>query len=276
MSRPGTGTGGSQVVRRQLGAKLRALRLKAGKDLNDVVEAGLASKAKISRIENGRGLVKIETVLALAWLYGADSATANSLAALAPATQQEDWWEPYSSAVVPDWFGLAVGLLESASRLRSFEPVVVHGLLATESHARAVIQSEDTLTPDVVEQRVRFRLDLQRRVLGNGPAFTVILGAGALSQVVGSAEIMAEQLDHLRQLNRDRVATIRVLPWSAGAYPIKSGFDILDFPDLSDPTCVYLEFNTGARYVEQPAQVAEHEHIFGVLMDRTVSIEEWK
>ena len=50
--------GGSVVVRRQLGSKLRKLRLAAGKDVVDVVTAGLGSKAKISRIETGKGPVK--------------------------------------------------------------------------------------------------------------------------------------------------------------------------------------------------------------------------
>ena len=39
----------------------------------------------------------------------------------------------------------------------------------------------------------------------------------------------------------------------------------------------YVEvFSTGARYVEQPSQVAEYERVFTVLMDWTESIEEWQ
>ena len=272
---PGTGTGGSVVVRRQLGARLKALRLKAGKDVADVVEAGLASKAKISRIENGRGAVKINDVLALAWLYGLDQATADALAGLAPATQQEDWWEPYSSAVVPDWFGLYIGLEASASRLRCWEPELVHGLLQTEEYARAVIESETSLTSDVVTQRVRFRMDRQRRLRGKGPDLTVILGAGALSLVVGSSTIMAAQLDHLRRLDRDGAATVRVLPWSAGAYPMRGTFGLLDFDDDDDPSVAYVESSMGARYAEQPAQVADYVSVFELLADRAVAIKEW-
>lgn len=267
---------GSVVVRRQLGTKLRQLRESAGKSVADVVEAGLASRAKIHKIEGGKGPVKIVDVWALCRLYDADSSTTDALAALAPGTQKEEWWEPYSSAVVPDWFGLRLGLEQSASRFRCFEPLFVHGLLQTEDYAHALTRAEDTLTPDVVDQRVAFRMDRQRRVLGNGPDLTVVLGAGALSLVFGSPQIMAAQLDHLRRLDRDGAATVRVLPWSAGAYPVKSGFDILEFDDQDDPTVVYVEFSAGARYIEQPSQLAEHEHMFGVLLNRTVSIEEWE
>jgi hypothetical protein len=266
---------GSAVVRRQLGSKLRQLRLAAGKDVADVVTAGLASKAKMSRIEGGKGPVKIADVRALCWLYGASAETTEALAALAPGTQQEDWWETYENVVVPDWFGLYVGLEQSASRLRCFDPELVHGLLQTEDYARAVIESEDTLEPKVIAQRLQFRMDRQRRVLDGHPDLTVVLGAGALSLVVGSPDAMAAQLDHMRQLARDKVASIRFLPWSVGAYPMRGSFALLDFDSNDDPTVAYVEFSMGARYVEQSAQVEEYEHVFDVLLNKSVSIEEW-
>ena len=101
---------GSVVVRRQLGAKLRGLRIKAGKEVADVVETGIASKAKIHKIEAGKLPVKIVDVWALCRLYGTDSATTDALAALAPGTQTPDWWEAWGTVVVPDWLGLYVGL----------------------------------------------------------------------------------------------------------------------------------------------------------------------
>src|SRR6187549_2710725 len=122
--------GGSAVVRRQLGSKLRQLRLAAGKDVIDVTEAGLGSKAKMSRIETGKGPVRVADVRALCWLYGADTATTNALAALAPGTQQEDWWEADPGAVA-GYMGLYAGLEATASRIRCFEPQFVHGLLQT-------------------------------------------------------------------------------------------------------------------------------------------------
>jgi Domain of unknown function (DUF5753)/Helix-turn-helix domain len=266
---------GSVVVRRQLGAKLRGLRIKAGKEVADVVEAGIASKAKIHKIEAGKGMVKLVDVWALCRLYNADSATTDALAALAPGTQQEDWWEAWGTVVVPDWLGLYVGLEQSAARLQCWDPELVHGLLQIEDYARAVIGAGAFLAPDVVDQRVGFRMDRQRRVLGSGPDLTVVLGAGALSRVVGSPDVMAAQLDHLRRLDRDGLATVRVLPWSAGAYPTRGSFALLHFPDPEDPTVAYLEFSMGARYVEQPAQVSEYEKVFDIINGQSIGIEEW-
>ena len=82
----------------------------SGKSLADVDAASLGSKAKLSRIESGKGPVKIADVRALCWLYGVSDETTDALTALAPGTQQDDWWEAYGTAVVPDWFGLYAGL----------------------------------------------------------------------------------------------------------------------------------------------------------------------
>lgn len=267
--------GGSTVVRRQLGDRLRALREAAGKSLGDVADAGLGSKAKISKIETGKSAVRIPDVWAWCRFYGADAATTDALAALAPGTQQPDWWETYSSVVVPGWLGMYVGLEESAARLRSFNPVLVHGLLQTEDYARGVIASGDTLEPTTVESRTALRMDRQRRVFGGAAKLSVVLGAGALLLVVGSPEVMATQLQHLQDLHRDGRADISVLPWTAGPYPVQGSFTILDFADDNDSSVVYVDFAMGTRYVGKPSQVAEYERIFTVLADRSVPIEEW-
>ncbi len=267
--------GGSVVVRRQLGSKLRELRLRSGKKVADVVEAQIASRATISRIEAGQTPVKMAVVMALCWLYGADRATTDELVALAPGTQQEDWTELYPLAVLPDWFGLYVGLEQTASTLRCFDPELVHGLLQTESYARAVIEADPRLTPEIVEERVRFRMDRGRRVLARRPDLTIVLGAGALSLVVGSPEVMAEQIAHIREVVASGVAKVRVLPWSVGAYPMRGSFAILGFDGNSDPTVAYVEFSMGSRYVEPPDQVREYEEVFSNLLSKSVMVKEW-
>ncbi|MCY7344223.1 MAG: helix-turn-helix domain-containing protein [Pseudonocardia sp.] len=267
--------GGSVVVRRQLGSKLRELRVGSGKKVADVVAASIASRAKVSRIEAGQTPVRMADVMALCWLYGADRETQDELVALAPGTQQEDWTELYAQAVLPDWFGLYIGLEQSASTLRCFDPELVHGLLQTDAYARAVVEADPRLTPDVVEERVRFRMDRQKRVLGNRPQLTIILGAGALSLIVGSSEVMAQQVEHIRTVADTGGVEVRVLPWSVGAYPMRGSFAILSFDGADDPTVTYVEFSMGARYVEQVDRVREYEQVFGDLLAKTVSVEEW-
>jgi transcriptional regulator with XRE-family HTH domain len=260
-------SGGSAVVRRQLGAKLRQLRLAAGKSVADVDAAGLGSKAKMSRIESGKGPVKLADVRALCWLYGADEATTEVLAALAPGTQQEDWWEAYGATVVPDWLGLYAGLEATASRIRCFEPELIHGLLQTPDYARAVIGADPRLSEQVIEQRLRFRMERQQ----TQAAVTVIISQGALSLVAGSPEIMTTQIEHLRDVR----TAVRILPFSAGAHPRRGSFALLDFADDDDPSVAYVEGPAGARYFDRPADRDEYEFVWSLLYAKSTPIKEW-
>jgi transcriptional regulator with XRE-family HTH domain len=269
--------GGSVVVRRQLGARLRQLRLKAGKDVADVTEAGLGSKAKISRIETGKGSVRVADVRALCWLYGVDGPTTDALAAMAPGTQQDGWQEEYGPAVVPDWFALRIGLEEAASRIRCFEPHLVHGLVQTPEYATAVISADSRLTPDVVERRVRFRMERQRRLAERAADVSVLIvvGEAALTMVAGSPEIMAAQLAHLRSPEAHPYAEVRVLPFAAGPWPPRGSFALLDFADPEDPPVVYVDLPFGARYVEKPEDRAEYEFVFDLVAAKTVPLSDW-
>lgn len=260
--------GGSAVVRRQLGIKLRQMRLAAGKDIADVTEAGLGSKAKMSRIETGKGPVRIADVRALCWLYGADAATTDALAALSPGTQQEDWWEALP-AIAPNYFGLYAGLEATASDLRCFEPQFVHGLLQTEDYARALFNTVPELSAEVVEQRVRLRMERQQRPMDS---VTVIMGEGALQLVAGSADVMAAQVEHLRSTEAD----VRILPFSAGPTPRRNSWALLSFDDPEDPEVVYVEGPQFVRYLDTPEDWADYESVWSLLMDRAVPMGEWR
>ncbi|MCY7343996.1 MAG: helix-turn-helix domain-containing protein [Pseudonocardia sp.] len=269
--------GGSVVVRRQLGSKLRALRSAAGKDVVDVTEAGLGSKAKISRIETGKGPVRVADVRALCWLYGVDAPTTDALAALAPGTQQDGWQEEYGPAVVPDWFGLRAGLEATASRIRCFEPVIVHGLVQTLDYATAVIRTDPRLAPNVVEQRARFRMERQRRLAaGDQPASAlVVVGESALRMVAGSPAIMAAQVAYLRSPDAHPHVDVRVLPFAAGPWPPRGSFDLLDFVDDEDPSVAYVELPFGARYFDRPEDRAEYEFVFDLVAAKAIPINDW-
>src|SRR5262245_10004280 len=123
---------GSTVLRRQLGRQLRRLRDAANVKEADVVEAGLASRAKLWRIESGQTAIKVADVRALCWLYKVDQTTTDALAKMALGSSTRGWWEDKEYAgVLPEWFSLYVGLEAAASEIRIYEPEIVHGLLQT-------------------------------------------------------------------------------------------------------------------------------------------------
>lgn len=269
--------GGSVVVRRQLGIKLRQLRVKAGKSHADVVDARIASRAKINRIESGKLPVKVADVRTLCWLYGADDATTDALAALAPGTDADDWWEKGYGDAVPDWFSLYAGLEATAARIRSFETESVHGLVQTDEYAALVIGADDPrVSQDVVAQRVRFRQERQRAVLGTEPApsATFVVPEGVLR--FGPIDLMDSQIEHLRSVSSRPNIDVRVLPFSARTYPRIGSFTLLDFDNDEDPSVVYVEVPKGARYFDQPADRSGYEYVFDINVSKSTPIKEWK
>src|SRR5262249_44621897 len=186
---------GSTVVRRQLGRQLRRLRDAAGVTEHDVVEAGLASRAKLWRIESGKTAIKIGDVRALCWLYRVDQATTDALANLAQGSIARGWWEDYGH-VLPDWFGLYVGLEAAASEIRIYDPEVVHGLLQTPNYLRALfVDSGVDIDEEAVQQQIKLRQERQQALTIRRPPLrvTAILGAGVLARIVGGKRVMAEQ-----------------------------------------------------------------------------------
>jgi transcriptional regulator with XRE-family HTH domain len=267
---------GSTVVRRQLGRKLKRLREDAKKTIRSVQDAKLFSESKVARIEAGKIPVKVGDVWTLCRFYGVANAETDALAALSEGTTSDGWWEEYGDAV-PEWFGLYIGLEGTCDALSYYHPEVIHGLLQTDSYAEAVVATDGETDKKVIAHRLRVRRDRKHATLERpGRSIRVVLGAGALSLVIGSPEVMAEQREHLRQLSTKEGVEIRVLPWTVGAHPGISGtFTILDFDDVDDPAVVYLESLMGARYLETQRQVAEYRRVFALLEKQAMPIEEY-
>jgi transcriptional regulator with XRE-family HTH domain len=275
---------GSTLVRRQLGRQLRQLRDAARKTERDVEEAGLASRAKLWRIESGKTAIKIADVRTLCWLYGADGPTTDALAALAPGTSARGWWEDYGD-VLPKWFGLYVGLESAASEIRIYEPELVHGLLQTPAYLRSVYEAAyeangEPADEEAIQLQVKLRQERQQALTVRTPPLrlTAVFSAGVLARRVGGKAVMKEQITRLRELNQLDHIDIRMLPWDAGSHRAMhiGGFAVLDFPDADDPAIVYLESHTFARYLEEPKELAEYRKVFESVYRKAISIEEFR
>jgi transcriptional regulator with XRE-family HTH domain len=270
-------TAGSTVVRRQLGRRLRRLREESGKAIADVSAARLASPAKLWRIETGKTPVKVGDVRALCWLYGADPAVTELLAALAAGSTGHGWWEEYGSTL-PQWFGLYLDLEAAASELRTYDVELVHGLLQTPEYAQAVIRAvRPSLSPQELDQQVGLRMERQRAAFDRvrPVRFTAVLGAGTLERQVGGPEVMARQRAQLLRLSQRDHIEIRVLPWKSGAHPaIDGGYTWLRFDDPDDPDLIYLETRVGAHYLEQPQHVHDYGMMSEVMYSASIPIEE--
>ena len=272
-------TVGSTVLRRQLGRRLRRLREQAGKTERDVEATRLVSRTKLWRIESGRAAVKVGDVRGLCWLYGADPRTTDLMSNLALGTGEQGWWESYAD-VVPAWFNLYVGLEATAATIRIYDPELVHGLFQTPDYTRAILATaQQPGVPGGIEQMVSLRTQRQDSFFSRTPAPRVVavFSEAVLARQVGGAAVTCAQLKRLHELSTsDCGISVRVLEFSTGAHAAMLGaFTVMEFTDANDPTVVYLESQTGARYLERPEEIDEYQRIFQHVHDRATPIERY-
>ena len=235
------------------------------------------SRTKMWKIEAGRSAVKPGDVLALGRLYGVDPAMTDELVALAAATRSTGFQEDHGGAV-PEWVGLYGGLEAAASVLHNYSCELIHGLLQTADYARVVTAANTALDPQVVERRVAFRVGRQwaffdRPVPGR---LDLVVTAGALGLVVGSAAVMGAQIAHLRAVDAGDGVSVRVLLATNGVHAAMQGkFTIMDFADPDDPPLVYPESLIGSRYVERPDQLAAFRRAFDAIQAQAVPLKEY-
>ena len=103
---------------------------------------------------------------------------------------------------------------ENAAReLQVWVPGIIDGLAQTDDYARELLSIYPGATADVIEARLRGRMERQRRLLReDGPAVLLLVDMAALYRGVGSAEIMAEQCAKLADVASLETVTVQVVP----------------------------------------------------------------
>ncbi|MFC8953611.1 helix-turn-helix domain-containing protein [Streptomyces sp. NPDC057101] len=250
------------VKKRRLGAELRRLRQASGLKGTEVAERLMVSQAKISHLENGNRTIRPRDVRDLCALYGVtDQQVVDSLMRMARESTQPGWWNIYGD--IPQSFYVA--LETDAATIHTYEPMTVPALLQTPAYAQAVI--EETIPQLTTEQsatRLKVRLRRQHRIYDTARPLRlwIVLDESALRRVIGSPDIMREQLEHLITLGSEPHITVQVLPYTTGAHPGLSGhFSILRSAD-SPGAVAYLERFTSDLYLEKPSDVQHYSTMY--------------
>ena len=282
-----TGTrqdGSPTVLRMILARQLQVLREKAGMSYEQAATAIYSSEWTIRRMERAEGGLKPLTVKSLLQAYGVtDPGEIDAFLGLARDASKPGWWHSYDD-VLPSWFRVAVGLEESASLIRAYEPQVVPGLLQTEGYIRAITAASFPAASDEeTERRVALRLARQQLLCRpEPPEYWVVMDETVLRRPIGGHKVMRAQLEHLIRAAGQPKVTIQVIPFAAGWHPALYGmFNLFRFPSEQLPNIVYTEALTGAYYLNKPdesarytealdrmcAQAASSEHTISILHD---------
>ncbi|MFI9121463.1 helix-turn-helix domain-containing protein [Streptomyces bikiniensis] len=263
------------VRRRRLGQELRKLREAKNMTAEQVAERLLVSQSKISRLENGRRSISQRDVRDLCGVYEVeDERMVDSLMQMAKDSRQQGWWHAFGD--IP--YSVYIGLETDAESLRMYEPQIIPGLLQTHEYAEAVIAGAlPESTPADIEKRVQVRTRRQERIRDEERPLRLwaVIDEGALHRIVGSRRLMVQQLEHLLEQSQLPHVTVQVMPFAMGAHPGISGqYSILEFPDASDSSVVYIEGVTSDLYLEKTQDVGKYSVMYEHLRAQALNVDQ--
>ncbi|MFD6361224.1 helix-turn-helix domain-containing protein [Streptomyces roseolus] len=249
------------VRRRRLGSELRRLREAAGLTLEDVEARNPALKlSKVSRIETARLGVKAADLDSLLDLYGVDDEPKRGLLhKLARDGARRGWWQTYRDIISPAYADL-ISLEDEAASMRTYQSLLVPGLLQTAAYARATISAINIgSSAEQVNGLVEVRRARQAVLSRPEPleVWAIIHEAALRPAIADSPDVMRDQLQRLLDLMELPHVTIQILPLTSAPHPGLSGpFASLRFPGTADLDVTLVEHLTSALYVEDPGEVS--------------------
>jgi transcriptional regulator with XRE-family HTH domain len=221
------------------GYKLRKLRDERGLSQVKLADELHCSGDLISKIETAAQVATMDTAADIDRYFGAGE-TFQELQPLAAKEGLPGWFRPYAD------------LEQHATSIRIYEHLLVTGLLQTEPYARQVLRAglRDSALDEMVSSRMSRQMVFQKK---DPPWVVLVIREAALREVIGTAEIAKDQLQHVLDMTLLPNINIHIVPAGAQVYP-SGGFTIFSFE--GEPDVGYVESANGlGRVVELSAQV---------------------
>jgi len=269
---------GPLAPRRAIAATLRQLRIDAGENLSDVADALLISRSKLSRLENGQGKPMLRDIRDLVRHYGIDgSAQAERLLTWARAAQQPGWWSSYDDEVLA---GLDTQLAYEADAVikRTYALPFVPDMLQTAEYATAILRDLDHRPERHIRQLLQLR-ERREQVLHHRDGLPplrliVVMSEMALRQLVGSAQIMREQLDALAGRPIAPGVHTHVLPFTARpAFSMTARYFYFGYDAVNGARrdVVHLDTHGGYLTIDEPERVAQYRAAHEALVEASLT-----
>ncbi|MEV6986203.1 helix-turn-helix transcriptional regulator [Sphaerisporangium sp. NPDC051017] len=146
---------------------------------------------------------------------------------------------------------------QEAATLRAWDPLLIPGLLQTQSYARRIIAGEPGITPEQADQQVAGRMRRLSILSREDPAIIfALIDEGVLRRPIGGPDNMREQLAYLIQVAEHPTVTIQIVPYSAqSTCGLLSAFVITEQHNC--PQAAYVDCSPRGRTIEDRAAVSE-------------------
>ncbi|WP_447037687.1 helix-turn-helix domain-containing protein [Streptomyces sp. DSM 118878] len=265
---------GPTTRRRQLGADLRRLRELKGLTLEEAGARVGISKATLSRYETKEGVVKWPAVDALCREYEAADDVREAMVELAKGARIQGWWRSLADPI-PESMNLMLTLEDEVVREDHYACMYIPGLFQTRGYAEAVHRaSEVGCTEREVQHMVEIRMKRQELLQrAEPPRICAIIDEAAVHRIVGGADVMREQLEHLLTLSEGPQVTVQILPFSAGAHAAAVGSFVLLRGQSPALDVVYVDLLGGGLFMEKPPELERYKLAFDYLRAQALDLK---
>ncbi|OLT29180.1 DNA-binding protein [Nocardiopsis sp. CNR-923] len=217
------------------------------------------SQSKVSKIERGLLLPSVDDVAALCRVYGLEGDERAELVALAGDLREEASSRVIMARGVSQFQRRVAQLEADAARVRSFDPALVLGVLQTREYTRCIFDDpRDKVSVEEAEAAVDARQERHRALSEGRTRYELIMPEGALRWQVGSASIMAEQIEQIAAAaSQGGTAVVGIIPWTTPVHV---------FPghafDLYDEDAVVVATETATATLTGAADIATYLELF--------------
>lgn len=253
--------------RRRIAAVLKRWRVQSGQSLIEVADVTLISTSKLSRLENAEGKPRLRDVRDLIRFFGKqDTPEAAKLERWVAAADLTGWWTDYDEKVLQSRNGFDAHLAyeTEATIARVYTLPFVPALLATDAYAEAVYRDmerwpEDQIGPLMKIRRTRKEGLTERE--GRDPLKLIaVTHECTLRQVVGSPQVLRDQLDELVVRSHEDNVSLHVFPFSAKPAPTMTCmYAIFEYQDDLEQDLMQIETQAGFWTIDTPDRVAEYK-----------------
>ncbi len=229
------------------------------------------SDTKLQRVETGlQDLRSAGDLRKLLDRYGVtDEEEVDRLVATQRGAASQEWWTDhngYLSSGMPRFLGIEA----AAQEIRAYHPLLVFGLLQTDTYARTrheMGKPIDETTTEFVDHNVRMRMKRKEALTRDEDPLRlwVVLNEPALRHVVGDGDLMREQYEEITRLASLDNVTVQILPQATRVYLCPHDFMILNLGDRMPRTVqVDTAFGT-ASIADKPKEVGRFSRRFEAL-----------
>ncbi|SDI37949.1 Helix-turn-helix domain-containing protein [Actinokineospora alba] len=239
---------------RAIGSLFAELRAAAEMSTSVAAEKAGFSNASLNRMENGIRPTSPESAAALLTVYAVPKLERKRILTLISSPLSPTWWSLLSAIRVTKQPILAA-FEAQATWISHVNMVRIPGLLQTPSYIRTLVHAVG-IGGEEAEHGIKARLERQAVLRKpRAPKYLAMLDESALRRIVGSAQVMAEQVQHLADLAELPHIDIRVAPFDLPRWEgSDSNYGLLQFSKA--PTV--LHFDTSVMiFTDDPGEVGK-------------------